>query len=63
MIGPSPDQVAWLEFHSRHVNIGRWQVIWWPRSWPLCFWGGRLGGLHWYFYLWPLEVRCLRFLR
>lgn len=40
------------------MNIGRFQVLYWPR-WKLCFaMGARFRAYRWVIYIWPIEVRC-----
>ena len=39
-----------------HVNIGRLQVLWWPRP-CLAFRRGRCYAYRWIVYLWPFEYR------
>jgi hypothetical protein len=40
----------------RHWNIGRYQVLWWPR-WTLAFVRRNYVAYRWIVYLWPLELR------
>jgi hypothetical protein len=45
----------------RHVNVGSFQLLWWPRR-RLWFWRGPTHYLayQWILYLWPFEVRRFR---
>lgn len=40
----------------RFINIGPYQVGFWPR-WCLWFWRGRFVAYRWVVYLWPIEIR------
>lgn len=48
---------------TRHLNIWRLQLVYWPR-WTLAFYrGGRTWAspiYRWVVYVWPVEVRCFR---